>query len=196
MKLPDSEHTQWPWRIHEIAPEFRLEDVWELPVRCGRSDFPRLVETIMSFDPTRQGPLLVRGLFVARLRLGQLLGWDRPSTGVGGRVAALRDRLPSDLAAGPQGPASEMLPFRPIYMTGDEWAGEAANHTMHGVLHLGRVGDTVRLAVLVKPNGLRGELYMAAIKPFRYLLVYPALMREIERLWRAATPADATAVGP
>jgi hypothetical protein len=26
---------------------------------------------------------------------------------------------------------------------------------------------------------------MAAIKPFRYLIVYPALMRQIEREWRA-----------
>ena len=33
------------------------------------------------------------------------------------------------------------------------------------------------MAVLVKPNGLLGTAYMAAIKPFRHLLVYPALMR-------------------
>jgi hypothetical protein len=38
---------------------------------------------------------------------------------------------------------------------------------------------------------------MAAIKPFRYLIVYPALMREIGRDWRALatdpTPAPANA---
>jgi hypothetical protein len=28
---------------------------------------------------------------------------------------------------------------------------------------------------------------MAAIKPFRYVIVYPALMRQIEREWRART---------
>jgi len=28
---------------------------------------------------------------------------------------------------------------------------------------------------------------MAAIKPFRYLIVYPALMRQIEREWEAST---------
>src|SRR3712207_8811687 len=42
-----------------------------------------------------------------------------------------------------------------------------------------------QMAVLVKPNGLFGKAYMAAIKPFRYLIVYPALMRMIEREWRA-----------
>src|SRR3712207_9124473 len=41
-----------------------------------------------------------------------------------------------------------------------------------------------QMAVLVKPNGLFGKAYMAAIKPFRYLIVYPALMRMIEREWR------------
>lgn len=41
------------------------------------------------------------------------------------------------------------------------------------------------MAVLVKPNGLFGRTYMAAIKPFRYLIVYPALMRQIDRRWRA-----------
>jgi len=39
--------------------------------------------------------------------------------------------------------------------------------------------------VFVKPNGLLGAGYMAAIKPFRYLVVYPAMMRSIARDWRA-----------
>ena len=43
-----------------------------------------------------------------------------------------------------------------------------------------------QMAVLVKPNGLFGTTYMAAINPLRYLIVYPALMRMIEREWRAA----------
>jgi hypothetical protein len=41
------------------------------------------------------------------------------------------------------------------------------------------------MAVLVKPNGVLGSAYMAAIKPFRYLVVYPAAMRHIEAVWRS-----------
>ena len=74
-RLPDTEHTSRPWRIHEITQDFRVEDVWAY-------------------------------------------------------------RTPG---AGP---------------------------------------------ALVKPNGLFGRLYMAAIKPFRYLIVYPALTRQWERAWR------------
>jgi hypothetical protein len=39
------------------------------------------------------------------------------------------------------------------------------------------------MAVLVKPNGLLGTAYMAAIRPFRHLIVYPSMMRQIEREW-------------
>jgi Protein of unknown function (DUF2867) len=41
------------------------------------------------------------------------------------------------------------------------------------------------MAVYVKPNGLLGSAYMAAIRPFRHLIVYPALFREGGLEWRA-----------
>jgi hypothetical protein len=49
--------------------------------------------------------------------------------------------------------------------------------------------------VLVKPNGLLGIGYMAAITPFRHLIVYPPMIRQIGQAWRArgagADPAPA-----
>jgi hypothetical protein len=45
--------------------------------------------------------------------------------------------------------------------------------------------NLLQMAVLVKPNGLFGTAYMAAIRPFRHLIVYPPAMRQIEREWRA-----------
>ncbi len=67
---------------------------------------------------------------------------------------------------------------------------EISNRTVHGVSLISWVpygvgGYRGQWAVLVKPNGLLGTFYMAAIRPFRHLIVYPALMREIEREWRA-----------
>jgi hypothetical protein len=40
------------------------------------------------------------------------------------------------------------------------------------------------MAVLVKPNGLVGAGYLAAIAPFRHLIVYPTMLGDLERLWR------------
>src|SRR5918995_1857264 len=96
MRLPNTAHTSRPWRIHELTPDFRLEDVW---------------------------------------------------------------------------------------------AAEIVNRTVHGVMHIGWVpnqtgGYRGEMAVYVKPNGLLGACYMAAIRPFRHLIVYPPLMRQIDRDWR------------
>jgi Protein of unknown function (DUF2867) len=188
MRLPNTAHTSRPWRIHELTPDFRLEDVWAMPTPGGPDDFHRLVHEAAAFDPSRSSFAPVRLLFAIRWKVGELLGWDDDDTGLSSRVKSLRDRLPADLQQ-TKPPQLKGAPFQSLYLTDDEWAAEIANRTMHGVLHIGWVpdGDGYRgqMAVLVKPNGLLGESYMAAIKPFRHLIVYPAMMREIERGWRA-----------
>ena len=194
MRVPNAVHQARPWRIHELTGDFRLEDVWALPVDGGPDDFPRLVELFASYDPTRSSAAPARALFAIRMKLGELFGLDRPSAGVGSRVPTLRDRLPADLREAPAGPAGGELPFTSVYMLDDEWAVELANETVHGIIHLGWVPDDTggyrgEMAIYVKPNGLLGQLYVAAIKPFRYLIVYPAILGEIGRMWRAGVPA-------
>lgn len=163
-----------------MTGDFRLEDVWALPTPGGPDDFPRLVRTVASL---RTSPA-VRCLMALRWRIGKLMRLDRPDAGLGARVPSLRDRLPDDLRDGPRGDVPVGSPFRPLYLTEDEWALEIANRTVHGVLHLGWVGDHGQMAVLVKPNGRLGAAYMTAITPFRHLIVYPALTRDIARAWR------------
>jgi len=197
MRLPNSAHTSRPWRIHELTPDFDLEDVWALPTPGGPDDFPRLVERFAAGD-TSEGPLVSRTLFAIRWKLGEWFGWDDPDTGVGSRVPTLRDRLPPDLAEAPTGPEFPALPFTSIYLLEDEWAAEVANKTVHGVMHMGWVQDETgdyrgQMAVLVKPNGLFGRAYMAAIKPFRHRLVYPAMIRQFEREWAKASRSPAGA---
>jgi len=200
MRLPSTAHTSQPWRIHELTRDFRLEDVWALPTPGGPDDFPRLVQRFASADPSQGSSRAARALFAIRWKVGELLGWDGPDAGLGSRVPTLRDRLPVDLREAPSGPDFVALPFTSLYLLDNEWAAEIANRTMHGVMHMGWVPDATggyrgQMAVLVKPNGLLGTGYMAAIKPFRHLIVYPPMMREIEREWRARddepTPAHA-----
>jgi hypothetical protein len=189
MRLPNTAHTSRPWRIHELTRDFRLQDVWALPTPGGPDDFPRLVRLIASGDPSKSSSRAVRTLFAIRWKIGGLLGWDDPDAGLGSRVPTLRDRLPADLRETP-GPDFAALPFTSLYLLGDEFAAEIANRTMHGVMHIGWVPDGIggyrgQMAVLVKPNGLLGSAYMAAIRPFRHLIVYPPMLPEIGRTWRA-----------
>jgi hypothetical protein len=198
-ELPDTAHTSRPWRIHELTRDFRLEDVWALPTPGGPNDFPALVDVMMSFDPGQSDSRVVRALFAIRWKVGELLGLDDPDTGLGTRVPTLRDRLPADLRDAPTpDPAFAPLPFTPLYVLDDECAAEIANRTVHGVIHLGWVPDGAggyrgQMAILVKPNGLLGTAYMAAITPFRHLIVYPTMLEEIGRAWRARTGEPAPA---
>ncbi|MCW3066085.1 MAG: hypothetical protein JWN32_3257 [Solirubrobacterales bacterium] len=190
MRLPNTAHTSRPWRIHELTADFHLEDVWALPTPGRPDEFRRLVRMIASGDPSRGSSRPVRTLWAIRWKVGELLGWDGPDAGVGSRVPTLRDRLPVDLRGGPAGPDFDGLPFASLYLLADEWAAEIANRTVHGVIHIGWVPDQTggyrgQMAVLVKRNGLLGTAYMAAITPFRHLIVYPPMLRQIERVWRA-----------
>ena len=190
MRLPNSAHTSRPWRIHKLTADFRVEDVWALPTPGGPDDFPRLVQLMASGDPSQSSSRAARALWAIRWKVGELLGWDAPDAGLGSRVGTLRDRLPTDLRDAPPGPDFDALPFASLYLIDDEWAAEIANRTVHGVMHIGWVPDQAggyrgQMAVLVKPNGLLGAGYMAAIAPFRHLIVYPSMMRRIGRDWRA-----------
>jgi hypothetical protein len=104
LRLPNSAHTSRPWRIHELARDFRLEDVWALPTPGGPDDFPQLVQLMGSLDASHGSSRAVRTLFAIRWKVGELLGWDKPDAGLGSRVPTLRDRLPLDLRDAPSGP--------------------------------------------------------------------------------------------
>jgi len=191
MRLSNSAHTSRPWRIHELTRDFRLEDVWALPTPGGPDDFPRLVQLMASGDPSQGSSRAVRTLFAIRWRVGELLGWDAPDASLSSRAPTLRERLPVNWRDAPSGPDFATLPFTSLYLLDDEFAAEMANRTMHGLMHLGWVPDGTggyrgQMAVLVKPNGLLGSAYMAAIKPFRHLIVYPPMIRQIERDWQAS----------
>jgi hypothetical protein len=201
MRLPKTAHTSRPWRVHEFTGDFELEDVWKLPTPGGPDDLERLVELTASASDDSEYPAVFRALFALRWKLGKLFGWDEAGTGVGERVASLRERLPADLREGPSGPDMRAVPgraeldgppiFVSLYQTRDEWLTEYASETVHSLMHIGWVADDAgggyhaQMAVLVKPNGWLGRAYMAAIKPFRYALIYPMLLRSIERQWQA-----------
>jgi hypothetical protein len=196
MRLPNSEHESHGWRIEEIAPDFRLEDAWALPAEGAVDDFDALLEVLTALDPADSQSRLAHALFSLRHRLGKWFGWDDrpPASAKAGAESTLRTRLPEDLRDTTTGATigskelDGLVAFKPLYRTSVEWAAEIYNQTVHGVLHVAWVeqGEGVfraQMGVYVKPRGWFGRAYMTAIAPFRYLIVYPALMREVEHAW-------------
>lgn len=194
MKLPNRAHSDRPWLIHDLAPDFAVEDVWALPTPGGAGQLPRLVEAIFGGSFPDGSPLVVRFLWEARWKLGALLRLDDRAGGLDTRVVSLRDRLPEEVCAASVEPGLDLGRFSLVYQIGDEFAAELANQTVHTVMHLGWVPDGAggyrgQMAVLVKPNGVLGSAYLAGIAPLRRYLVYPALLGQIGRQWRSTAPA-------
>ena len=204
MRLPNAAHEAHPWVIARIAPDFKLLDVWALPVEGGPDDFGTFLDVMRGLDPAAAGSAVSRFLFWVRFRLGEAFGWDDPdeARSIPGRSeTSLSDRLPEDLrqtahefAMG--APAERAAGgFVPLYCTANEAAAEISNSTVHGVLHLGWVEQAPgrfrsQLAVYVKPRGRLGDVYMLLIDPFRHRIVYPALLRQIGAAWEARAAAD------
>ncbi len=203
MRLSNDEHESHPWRIREIARDFTLEDVWALPAYGRAEDFDALLELMASGDPEEGGSLATRLLWQLRWQLGRVFGLDEPGEALaipGTQITSLSERLPEDLRGTVAGMEFERLPFTPVYRTDSEFAAEISNKTVHGVMHLAWVelGDGSfqgQMAVYVMPRGSLGKAYMALIKPFRHLIVYPALMRQIERAWNARSQPEQAARG-
>jgi hypothetical protein len=195
MRLANSEHEAHAWRIGEVAPDFKLEDAWALPAQGDAEDFAALLEVMASLDPASGGSFATRALFSIRYRVGGWLGWDDapdPLAIPGDGKATLKARLPEDLrnTNTATGPDLSAYGFIPLYRTDTEWAAELSNRTVHAVMHLAWVPEGEdryrgQMGVYVKPRGRLGAAYMAAIAPFRHHVVYPALMRQIERAWNA-----------
>jgi uncharacterized protein DUF2867 len=205
MRIANSVHESRPWRIQPILHDFTLEDAWALPVHGRAEDFELLLANMGSFDPAHSSSLPTRMLWRLRDLLGAWFGIGRISPAPGKRADAelpipgtsertLKGRLPDELAGTADEHDFGPLPFTPLYRTDTEFAAEISNQTVHGVLHLGWVAEGrdsygAEMAVYVKPRGALGKAYMALIRPFRYLIVYPALMRQIEQQWLARGPA-------
>jgi hypothetical protein len=207
MRLPLSANDPCAWRISEVVPDFTLEDLWALPVHGDAGEFAQLVGMLPKPADLGGDSAAARSLFAIRLRLGQWLGWDEgePRPIPGCTECSLLDRLPPDLRTGPPEPRMGPVGFQPLFRTATEWAGELSNSTMHGVLHLGWIEDgdggwSGQMRIYVKPRGRFGAAYMDFIRPLRYGIVYPAMLRQIGRAWAArpsrTDPAPEPAAAP
>lgn len=191
VRLPNAAHEAHPWVIAQIVADFELLDVWALPAEGGPEDFDSLLEIMAALEPAGRGSTATRALFSLRYRLGGWLGWDdatarRP---IPGRTeTTLSARLPEDLRGTAARPDLSSTSFTPLYRTANEWAAELSNGTVHAVMHLAWIDEggaryRGQMGVYVKPRGRLGAKYMKLIGPFRHVIVYPALMRQIERAW-------------
>jgi hypothetical protein len=186
MRITAAEFRTRPLRVHELLRDVPLEDAWAVPLSDGGAGRTVADVRAMLGAGRTAAPAVVRGLFWLRRFLGSLFGWDRARPGWRGESFA--DRLsPEDRSRSLVVPGTPDGQFSILYRFEDEQLSELRNATVHGFLSLSLQptagGYVAYLGIFVKPVSRFTGLYMAAIKPFRRLIVYPTLIRTVQRAW-------------
>src|SRR5262245_12326274 len=185
-QISRQEFERLPLRVHDFLPGVHLHDVWAIDLPRMRSGIT-LDEFVRSAGALPFTPsAVVRALLGIRLFVGRLLGWDREPDATVRETFATRlttaDRSKSLAPAGtPEGP------FRLVYRFENEQLLELSNRTAHAAA-LSALAETAHayrfyFAVYVRSVGRLTPFYMAAIDPFRKLIVYPALLRSVRTTW-------------
>jgi hypothetical protein len=191
MRLSPGEFRARPLRVHALLHDVPLQDAWAVALPGGGAG--RTIQdlrAVMAASLT-SAPAVVQGLFWLRGRIGGLFGWDRKRPAWDAESYA--DRLgPADRARSLVAPGTPDGSFRLLYRFEDEQLGELRNATVHAFLSLSirpaPDGYLAYLGVYVHPVHRFTRLYMAAITPFRHLIVYPAVVRTMQRAWAARYP--------
>jgi len=200
-------HYSHPWKVHEIAKDFELLDVWEFPILADKTrnqDFSFFLKVMQNPGPRNARSffsirnLIARLLVSLRVYLGEMYGLDKNINSLpipGCTETSLKDRLSSkdqkrSLADSSEEGADNEGIWRTVYLYENEMLTELSNDTVHVLMHFGWVHKsgnnfTAQLAVYTKPRGNLGKFYMNLIMPFRQLIIYPAMMEEIKNRWEA-----------
>jgi hypothetical protein len=193
MKLSNDIHLARPWHVHTLAHDFELLDSWSFELGERPNDIDDFLACFWGVAAEEAKSVLAR----MRLSIGRALGWDDHDFTLpipGCEELSVDTRLTDALRAAnrDRGDASPLpVPnVNTVYVLDDEALFEISNDTIHALLHVGLTAEGASLAVYVKHRGVASKLYMAAIAPFRHLLVYPPMVRAIEAAWQRAAEVE------
>jgi hypothetical protein len=186
MRIDPVEFRARPLRVHALLHDVPLQDAWAIPLSGGGAGRTILDLRAVMVAGLEAVPAVVKGLFRLRGRIGALFGWDhqRPAW----NAESYADRLsPADRAQSLVAPGTPDGSFSLLYRFEDEQLGELRNATVHAFASLSirptPGGYLAYLGVFVQPVHRFTALYMAAIAPFRRLVVYPAVIRKVQSAW-------------
>ena len=186
MRVRPADFQRLDLRCHALLSDVPLHDVWAIPLSGGGPGRSIQDARAILFGDWRGPNFAVRGLFTLRSALGRAFGWDDerhdPPSGSYVTRLAEADRSQSQVA-----PGTREGRFRVLYVFGEEALSELRNATVHAFVALALTpspgGYMLYLAIYVKPVSRLTRLYMAVIDPFRRLIVYPALTRQLQQRW-------------
>jgi hypothetical protein len=178
-----------PLRVHKFLAGVPLHDVWAINLPHTRSGITLDDFIAATRHSSPEASPVVRMLLGIRFFVGRVFGWDREPAAAASETFSTRltaaDRSKSLAPAGTRDGL-----FCVVYRFENEQLLELANRTAHAaaVSALVETADSYRFyfGVYVRNISRFTPFYMAAIDPFRRLIVYPSLLRSVRATWGRA----------
>ncbi len=201
MQINKESHVARLWKVHNIAKDFALWDVWEVPIAATNTQTENFQSfykvTLATLKTMETKTTVVSFLFTLRYWISNVIPLDKNVNTLpipGCTETTVKSRLTrEELEQSKTGKAIQLnttdLEFRPVYLFQDESLHEISNDTVHGLIHFGWIKKndnfyTASLAIYVIPRGMIGKVYLKLIEPFRRYIVYPAMMKSIKAIWQ------------
>jgi hypothetical protein len=186
VRVPREELRQLHLEADTVLDDVPLHDVSAVDLSGGGRG--RTISDVRALVSGAAPPRLVRTLLGLRLAIGRLFGWDR-ARHVHDESSYVHRLSPELRRRSLVAPGTPEGPFRQLFVLDRESLAEIQNATVHAFLAMALVeqerGYRLYWGVYVKPVSRWSGLYMALIEPFRRFIVYPELLRQINRAWAA-----------
>jgi hypothetical protein len=196
--VPAAEFLALELEAHRVMQGVPLHDVSAVDLPGGGPDRTLAdLRALLAGQDLAASSRAVRALFALRFRIGAAFGWDAEEKKIAAHEdASFARRVDAELASrSAVRPGTLEGRFRTLYLLPRESLAEIRNATVHGALATALVpaksGYRLYWAVYVAPVSRWTPLYMAAIEPFRRLVVYPAILGRIRSAWIARYAARA-----
>jgi|GEM_PF-710467 len=194
MRATPAEFRGLDLRVHALLADVPLHDVWvfDLPDGGVRRTLADAQAVLAGGSPT-EANTTVAWLVGLRLAIGRLLGWDDQAY-FDAAASYVRRLTDADRSRSSEEPGTRHGLFRTVYTFENEVLYELMNRTAHAFFCAALVpaedGYRMYWAIYVKRTSWLTPVYMALIDPFRRALVYPAMVRSVERVWSRRWSAE------
>jgi hypothetical protein len=187
MRITASEFEKLDLWAHSFLRDVPLHDTFAIDLPGGGQGRTMCdIRALLPAETAIKANLLVAALFTLRFFVGRILGWDANRDELD-RDSYLHRLGAEDRAQALITPGTPDGPFRLLQMLPRESVCEVQNATVHAFLcqALQEEGSGYRLywGIYVKPVSRFTPVYMALIKPFRHLVVYPAILNRLRKAW-------------
>jgi len=190
VRIHPGEYERLALRAHSLLADVPLHDVWAVDLPDGGPGRTVLdLQAVISAEKLRAVTPSVRFLFRLRAWLGRIFRWDRE------RLRPPRDSFLPRLSAAER----ESSLIAPGTRDGSRWIlfvsqresiSELQNATVHAFSVIAMTerpgGYRAYWAIYVRPVGRITAWYFRLIDPFRRLLIYPTVLREVRVAWARA----------